>query len=65
MLVVTRRTDETIEIGENVEVKVLAVSAAGKVRIGITAPPQVRVLRGELADRERSSRDQRPLRLAA
>jgi carbon storage regulator len=47
MLVLARRTGETFRIGENIEITVVEVQG-DKVRIGITAPREIRVLRGEL-----------------
>lgn len=56
MLVVSRRIEETLIIGEQIEIKVLDVfatdssgSRASKVAsIGITAPRDIEILRGEL-----------------
>jgi len=48
MLVLTRKQSETIQIGEGITLKVIA-TGRGKVKIGIDAPADVRVLRGELA----------------
>ena len=47
MLVLTRKTNQSIMIGDDVEVSVLAV-AGDKVRIGITAPRDVPVFRKEV-----------------
>lgn len=47
MLVLTRKTNQSIMIGDDVEVSVLAV-AGDKVRIGITAPREVPVFRKEV-----------------
>ena len=47
MLVLTRKTNQAIMIGEDVEVSVLAV-AGDKVRIGIEAPRAVPVYRKEV-----------------
>jgi carbon storage regulator len=47
MLVLTRKKSETIRIGENVFVKVIR-TGRGSVKIGIEAPANVRVVRGEL-----------------
>ncbi len=47
MLVLTRRMGESIAIGEDVVVTVLSVSG-GQVRIGVSAPRNVRVLREEI-----------------
>ena len=52
MLVLSRRPQETIVLPTlNVTVQVLGVKA-GAVRLGVTAPPEVKVLRGELTGRE-------------
>jgi carbon storage regulator CsrA len=53
MLVLTRRPDETIVLpGPGVTVRVLSTKN-NAVRIGIEAPPDVTVLRGEVQDRQR------------
>lgn len=48
MLVLTRKRTEMIQIGENIFVKVIQTGRT-TVKIGIEAPSDVRVLRGELA----------------
>ena len=47
MLVFTRRRNETIMIGDGIEVRVLRVGREG-VRLGIVAPPDVPVHRQEV-----------------
>jgi carbon storage regulator len=47
MLVLTRKTNQSIMIGDDVEVTVLAVSR-DKIRLGITAPREVPVYRKEV-----------------
>ena len=47
MLVLTRKTNQSIMIGDEIEVSVLAVSG-DKVRIGISAPRDVPVFRTEV-----------------
>ena len=47
MLVLTRKTNQSIMIGDDVEVSVLAVSR-DKIRLGITAPKDVPVYRKEV-----------------
>ncbi|MFM7245004.1 MAG: carbon storage regulator [Planctomycetaceae bacterium] len=49
MLVLSRKQNERIRVGDGVVVTVVRVSG-DKVRIGIEAPPNVRVLRDELDD---------------
>jgi carbon storage regulator len=48
MLVLARRTDEKIVIGEGIVVTVLAIKG-NAVRLGIEAPPEVPVHREEIA----------------
>ena len=50
MLVLTRRLGEQIQIGDDVCVTVVRIDGGG-VRIGIEAPPEICVVRRELADR--------------
>jgi carbon storage regulator len=47
MLVLTRKSNQSIMIGDNIEVSVLSV-AGEKVRIGIQAPQDVPVFRTEI-----------------
>jgi len=47
MLVLTRKTNQSIMIGDDIEVSVLAVSR-DKLRLGITAPREVPVHRREV-----------------
>jgi carbon storage regulator len=47
MLVLTRKTNQSIMIGDAIEVSVLAVSR-DKIRLGITAPRDVPVFRKEV-----------------
>ena len=48
MLVLTRKRHELIRIGDEVVIKVIR-TAKGSVKLGINAPPHIRVLRGELS----------------
>jgi carbon storage regulator CsrA len=47
MLVLTRKQQETIQIGENVTITVVRIKG-NTVRVGIEAPRDVRVARGEV-----------------
>lgn len=49
MLILTRQVGEDIVIGEAVTVIVLGIKQ-GQVRLGIQAPKQIKVLRGELLE---------------
>lgn len=51
MLVLSRHQNERIHIGDNIVVTIVRVSG-DKVRIGIEAPSDVRILRNELMDRD-------------
>jgi carbon storage regulator CsrA len=55
MLVLTRRIDEEIVIGEDIRIRVVEAKR-GRVRLGISAPDSVHVLRAELlfADDEKA-----------
>jgi len=59
MLILTRNQGESINIGEAVTVTVLGTKG-GQVRLGITAPKQIKVLRTELLDRPDSGRHSEP-----
>jgi carbon storage regulator len=47
MLVLTRKISESILIGRDIRITVLAISG-GKIKIGIEAPDQVDIVRLEL-----------------
>lgn len=49
MLVLSRKLNETICIGNDVTVKVMRING-GRVRIAIDAPDHVRIHRGELVE---------------
>ena len=49
MLVLTRKTNQSIMIGDDIEITVLSVSG-DKVRIGIEAPRDISVFRREVID---------------
>jgi carbon storage regulator len=49
MLVLTRKRAETIQIGEDIYIKVIRTGRTS-VKIGIEAPAHVRVVRGELLE---------------
>jgi len=50
MLVLTRKKQEVIQIGDSVFIKVLKIGS-NSVKIGVDAPADVRVLRAEVCDR--------------
>jgi len=49
MLVLSRRKDESVVIGDQVRVTVVEIRG-NRVRLAIDAPPEVKVLRTELVD---------------
>lgn len=61
MLVLSRKTRETIRIGDQIVVTILRVQGR-TIRVGIEAPSNVRVMRGEVAASTKpSSRDEERL----
>lgn len=53
MLVLTRRVDQSILIGDGIEIRVVQIKGSGagaQVRLGIVAPPGMTILRKELLD---------------
>lgn len=51
MLVLSRKLNQSIIVGANVKIQVLKISG-NTVRIGIEAPNDIKILRGELAPYE-------------
>ena len=51
MLVLTRKTDETIVIDERIKVRILQIKGC-RVRIGIEAPVEVPIRRSEISAKE-------------
>lgn len=49
MLVLTRKKTETVHIGDDIVIKVIQ-TGRGSIKLGIEAPADVRVLRGEVAE---------------
>lgn len=61
MLVLTRRTSESIVIGDDVIVTVLGFSG-NQVRFGISAPPQLSVHREEIYKKLRNQKFNKELK---
>jgi carbon storage regulator len=50
MLVISRKINETIKIGNNIEIKIISIDK-NQVKIGIEAPSNITILRGELIEK--------------
>jgi carbon storage regulator len=50
VLVIKRKTDEAIELGEDISIMVLGIEC-NQVKIGIQAPKSIPILRREIAKR--------------
>lgn len=61
MLILTRRVDESLVIGDNVTVTILGVKG-NQVRIGVDAPRDVSVHREELGQKQDGKNQKLPLR---
>ncbi len=60
MLVLTREAGENFSIGDEINLQVLAVHG-NQVRLGITAPRQIKIHRAEVYQRIAQRQSQRPL----
>ena len=56
MLILQRRTGESLVIGEDVRISVVSIEG-GRVRLAISAPPEVSILRSELLDARLANQD--------
>lgn len=54
MLILKRKIDEEIKIGSDITIKILSVSDS-QIKIGIEAPKNVEIYRGELYDKVKES----------
>ena len=59
MLILHRNADQSILIGSNIKITILAHSSAKGVKIGIEAPDDIRILREELVTKEKENVDQK------
>ena len=53
MLVISRKENERVKIGENIEIVIVSIDK-NQVKIGIEAPKNLTILRGELIDKVRN-----------
>ena len=56
MLILQRRAGESIRIGEDIEITVVSTEG-GRVRLSISAPKEVTILRSELIDAQNTNLD--------
>lgn len=59
MLVLTRKAKQQIQVGENIVITILQVRGQA-VRVGIEAPREVRVVRGEINEQPAAAADEAP-----
>ena len=55
MLVLTRKRNESIKIGDDIVITIVRIKSNGDVRVGIEAPPNVNIVRTELLEGEDES----------
>lgn len=60
MLVLSRKVGERIQVGDKITITVVKVSG-GNVRIGIDAPHEWPIMRGELADKLQAEETGKPV----
>ena len=56
MLILQRKPGESVVIGEDIRISVVSVEG-GRVRLAISAPPEVSILRSELLDAKLANQD--------
>jgi carbon storage regulator len=56
LLVVTRKTEESVIIADNIEITVLEV-AKDRVKLGISAPKDIKIIRNELKHAQETNLD--------
>ncbi|UUO08719.1 carbon storage regulator [Blastopirellula sp. J2-11] len=59
MLILSRKIGETIHVGDNVTIVINRISG-NRVTVGIEAPNQVRILRGEVIDSDETPDAEEP-----
>ena len=61
MLVITRRIDETLYIGDDVQIKIIGTDERGEVKIGIDAPRDIAVHRQEIYEKINEQESTQPV----
>ena len=56
MLILQRKTGESLQIGEDITISVVSIDS-NRVRLAISAPNDVAILRSELIDAAKTNRD--------
>ncbi|WP_295748460.1 carbon storage regulator [uncultured Oscillibacter sp.] len=56
MLILQRKPGESLVIGENISISVVSIEG-GRVRLAISAPQEISILRSELLDATAANRD--------
>lgn len=56
MLILSRKPGESLSINDEIEIKIIDING-DKVKIGINAPIDVKILRGELCQTVESNKD--------
>jgi len=52
MLILTRRIEEAIIIGGDVEIKALGIDKRGQIKLGLEVPEEVLIMREKLLNKE-------------
>ena len=59
MLILSRKTEETIRISEDIVIKIIKITG-GQVKLGITAPDNVRIVREDTPTTQKDRTATRP-----
>lgn len=52
MLILQRKVGQSIQVSDNITITVTEFRSGGAVRIGISAPPGIKIVRSELIERD-------------
>ncbi|MEA4831973.1 MAG: carbon storage regulator [Oscillospiraceae bacterium] len=56
MLIISRKPGESFTAGDEIKITILEISG-DKIKIGIKAPPDIKIMRTEVIETERSNMD--------